>query len=688
MKTKWVILFIILLTTFFLSEKSHSQWLPTNGPIGGRANSIVINGNYLICGTASGVFYSTDNGGSWRFSQDFYKIVYSVLAKGNHLFAGTDTYGIFRSSNNGISWNPTSMNVRNVVSLATNGNDIFAGCYTFIPSGTSGVWKSTNDGVNWAHIGLDNDNIFSLLSHESILLAGTGSRGIFLTTNYGLNWVQTSISSGTVNTIINKDYFLFAGTTGGGVYISSNNGYNWVQTSLNNKNVYSLLVRQGIIYAGTDSSGIFISTNNGTTWNNLNSYSYGAVLSMAQRDSLLFVGTMDNGVYLNSNNSNFWLQTPLPNRNISSLTTNGTKIFAGTYGAGLYSSSNNGFSWEHIPLALHITALLAWDNYVFAGVVDQCCGSPSKLIMRSSDGGLNWTQIFPYDMRVGALAYVGGSLLAGVSPYLHYDCGVYRSTDMGNTWSGPALDSMVINCLITEGNSVFAGTDQGVFLSTDEGITWQSLKLTDKSILSLAVKDNYIFAGTFSSGLYISSNFGQTWVQSSINNTRVPSVITIGDIVVVSADYAGVYISTNFGQTWLLKNQGLDCKIIPALVKDNNYIYAGTSSNSVWKRTLNDIISVKNISSIIPDKFRIYQNYPNPFNAETDIRFDLKEPGYVKILIFDVLGRVVASLVEQRLNSGSYVIHWTANNISSGIYYYRLSVNKSQSETKKMIFIK
>ncbi|MGB9696339.1 MAG: T9SS type A sorting domain-containing protein [Ignavibacteria bacterium] len=686
MKIKKII--ITLLATFFISGLLYSQWLPTNGPVGGKVNSLAVITNNVICGTVSGVFYSTNNGGNWRFAADFYKNVYALLAKGNYLFAGTDTYGVFRSSDNGISWGPTSLNARSVISLTTNGTDIFAGCYTIVPSGTAGVWQTTNDGINWIHIGLGNDNIYSLLFYNGMLLAGTGSRGIFLTTNYGLNWIQTSIATNGVNTIINKDSFLFAGTSGSGVYISSNNGYSWGQTSLTNKSVYFLLVNQGIIYAGTDSAGIFISTNNGVTWDNLSNYIYGPVLSMVQKDNLIFVGTANNGVYISSNNGNSWLQTPLLNRWVTHLATNGARIFAGTESVGLCASSNGGLLWEQI-LPLSVSSLLTLNNYLFVGVIAGCCGSPTRFIMRSDDGGFNWVQIFPYDLLVSSLAYVGNTLLAGVAPSSYYDCGIYRSTDMGNTWTGPALDTAIINCLTVEGNNVFAGTDQGVFLSTDQGVTWQSLKLNNKFILSLAVKNNYIFAGTFSSGLYISSNFGQTWNQSSIiNSNKVQSVLIIEDIVMTSVDYAGVYISTNFGQTWLLKNQGLDCKIISALLKDNNYVYAGTYTNSVWKRDLNDIISVKNISSITPIEFRLYQNYPNPFNAKTNIKFDLKEPGYIRIMVFDMLGRIVASLVEQQLNSGSYIIHWDATNIPSGIYYYCLSVDKYQSKTRKMILIK
>lgn len=103
-------------------------------------------------------------------------------------------------------------------------------------------------------------------------------------------------------------------------------------------------------------------------------------------------------------------------------------------------------------------------------------------------------------------------------------------------------------------------------------------------------------------------------------------------------------------------------------------------------------ISVKEISSIVPDKFALYQNYPNPFNPTTKIKFDVpsnvnREKSNVKLTIYDLLGKEVATLVNENLKAGTYEISFEGNNFSSGIYFYSLKAG-NYIETKRMILVK
>jgi hypothetical protein len=91
--------------------------------------------------------------------------------------------------------------------------------------------------------------------------------------------------------------------------------------------------------------------------------------------------------------------------------------------------------------------------------------------------------------------------------------------------------------------------------------------------------------------------------------------------------------------------------------------------------------------SILPDKFSLYQNYPNPFNPTTEIRFDIPEEGYVSIKIFDVLGREVATLVNEKKTAGHYSVSWDASAVPSGVYFYRLQTEKF-SDVKKMLLLR
>jgi hypothetical protein len=102
---------------------------------------------------------------------------------------------------------------------------------------------------------------------------------------------------------------------------------------------------------------------------------------------------------------------------------------------------------------------------------------------------------------------------------------------------------------------------------------------------------------------------------------------------------------------------------------------------------LNAVIGVKNISSEVPKNFNLSQNYPNPFNPSTKFIVQVAKLSDVKIIVYDVLGREIAILVNQKLRAGIYEVSWDARNYSSGVYYYRLTAGNFV-ETKKMILLK
>ena len=98
-------------------------------------------------------------------------------------------------------------------------------------------------------------------------------------------------------------------------------------------------------------------------------------------------------------------------------------------------------------------------------------------------------------------------------------------------------------------------------------------------------------------------------------------------------------------------------------------------------------IGISNISQNIPDRFELMQNYPNPFNPVTVIRFQLSVVGKVSLKIYDMLGREVEILVNEKLNAGTYGVDWDASNFPSGAYFYRLRT-EGYTETKRMILLK
>lgn len=98
-------------------------------------------------------------------------------------------------------------------------------------------------------------------------------------------------------------------------------------------------------------------------------------------------------------------------------------------------------------------------------------------------------------------------------------------------------------------------------------------------------------------------------------------------------------------------------------------------------------IGIHNITGNVPLKYELYQNYPNPFNPATVIRFSLPVNGHVKLSVYDILGREVSVLLNQKINPGTYETEWNASEYPSGVYFYTLKTDNF-SQTKKMVLIK
>ncbi|MBL0106913.1 MAG: T9SS type A sorting domain-containing protein [Ignavibacteria bacterium] len=111
-------------------------------------------------------------------------------------------------------------------------------------------------------------------------------------------------------------------------------------------------------------------------------------------------------------------------------------------------------------------------------------------------------------------------------------------------------------------------------------------------------------------------------------------------------------------------------------------------------RSLDDftgVTGVINVSNAVPDVYSLHQNYPNPFNPVTKIKFEILsnisgQTSYVKLIVFDALGKEVKTLLNEKLSAGSYEAEFNGSRLSSGVYFYRLEAGNFV-ETKKMILL-
>ena len=156
------------------------------------------------------------------------------------------------------------------------------------------------------------------------------------------------------------------------------------------------------------------------------------------------------------------------------------------------------------------------------------------------------------------------------------------------------------------------------------------------------------------------------------------------------SNFEGIYFSSDMGDHWKPVNEGLGTGDHSAL--DNirsigiidNYIFAG--SIGIWRRPLSEITSVES-NPILPKGFELKQNYPNPFNPITVITYELSTISDVSLIVYDVLGKKVQTLINEHQSAGNHSVTFNASNFSSGVYFYRLNVD-GYTASKKMLLIK
>lgn len=188
------------------------------------------------------------------------------------------------------------------------------------------------------------------------------------------------------------------------------------------------------------------------------------------------------------------------------------------------------------------------------------------------------------------------------------------------------------------------------------------------------------------------SNSPQTVIWNRANTDAAP----------VNCQFVNILLSTNGGQTFTTElvsntpNDGSEIINLPSISINNARIKVESVGNIFYdisnvNFTIENVSSVQNIGTGIPDSYMLSQNFPNPFNPLTKINFDIPFNSKVTLKIMDITGREVTTLVNNSYNAGSYTVTFEPGNLASGIYFYNI-VAEGNSEnfvmTKKMTLIK
>jgi len=240
------------------------------------------------------------------------------------------------------------------------------------------------------------------------------------------------------------------------------------------------------------------------------------------------------------------------------------------------------------------------------------------------------------------------------------------------------------------------------FLSTDGGNCWSN---TNPLPIGTYIGDiefdpeesDIIYVGVYNGGLYKTIDGGISWIDITNNlpwsEPMYVSGITVNPIntnnIFVNVNYQGVFQSHDGGQSWESFNHDLDINYGTGCLSfasdDTCKMYLGTTMRSVWSIT-RTTTGITGNDVRIPASVEL-TNYPNPFNLSTNISFSLPKASEIDIDIYDLLGRKITTLLDSYVPEGNHTVLWQPENISSGIYFYKITAGDF-SISKKMILLK
>jgi photosystem II stability/assembly factor-like uncharacterized protein len=642
-----------------------------------------------------------------------------VAAVGSY-FTPTHQRGIFKSTNGGTSWSQSlfvsdSTGAIDIVMDPTNPDFLLAAMWervrrpnsSHLYGPSSGIYRSTDNGETWqllgpstglpnasstnvGRIGLAISNTNPNISY-ALYNDGAVYIGLYKTTDYGSNWTNADPDMEILNGVSNFSWYFgqvrINPTDPNKIYVmdvgfmsSNDGGANWslsYQTHVDHHALAFNPANTNYLINGDD-GGIYISTDNGSTWSgpkqmpNTQFYEIGLDYNNPQK---LYGGTQDNNTIRTQTGNlddwnaliggdGFYVIVDFTNPNI---------IYAESQNGYLQKSTDGGANFYNARNGINQNEPTNWSTPV---IMDPNNSNilyyGTNRVYRTTNGAANWTAISP---------------------------------DL--TDDGPRLGTVTtIDVAATNSNVIFAGTDDShVWVTTDNGTTWNdvSASLPYRWVTRVKVDPNnesnvYV---TFSGlkwhdpqpHVFKSSDKGNNWTDISSNlpdapvnafavDNNDPNRLYLGSDV-------GAFMSFNGGVSWQPIADGLptvsvyDMKIHPT----ENYLAIGTHGRSMYMVDLSQVVNNVQNQSTIPESFKLYQNYPNPFNPTTKLSFIIGNSSFVTLKVYDVLGKEVATLVNEEKSSGKYSVNFNANNLASGIYFYKLQAGNF-TKTMKMILMK
>ncbi len=446
------------------------------------------------------------------------------------------------------------------------------------------------------------------------------------------------------------------------VYRSSNGGATWVYTNgIQYAGSYigtvSMLVELRDGGGNPDSTRIFVfytvsstSNNDGATmsfgsWRRNGAAWYsGNIASPPSGQEYSFASAVSDGAFYTTST---WIGVMCTESNNALTTTNNFKY---------YRSVNWGQTWTGVTFSS------GWDDFYPSAELRPGSGSSSDSVWIAVERRFSTTN---YEIRIIRTPW---------SPTASNNTYFVTSGGSGVKYEKPALTVKQNRSCDT---AMFTVTKNGVSYycpTTNGGGLWS----VDFSLGGTSNGNNKAFTWCNTSSRGTNSIIA-TWVSNDGDsiNVRRGVVNFLGTTVYKRNNNTA---STSVSPTCMIYSPNASTNL-------SAISYAGFGPTNIYANQEGLITGINQNGNEIPADFSLSQNYPNPFNPTTNINFSIPKNGLVKIAVFDMLGREVATIVNKEMSAGSYTADFDASQLSSGIYFYKLT-SGSFSDTKKMMLVK
>jgi photosystem II stability/assembly factor-like uncharacterized protein len=703
----------LVVIPLLIASSLHGQWSHTPGATGGYAAALYSTSEYMLLGIETGgVYRSTDDGVTWQSA--FNGLTgrgpgaYAFAGVGSRVFMSTGV-GIAMSTDQGLTWNPANNGLPQLGSYISdftvkNSGMIFA-------AGSEAIYRSNDSGATWAKCtaGLTDSLMSSLLSTPTYLFAGTYESGIFRSTNDGTTWqlASTGLASddGHRITALTTVGGRIIAATRGGIYYSTNTGDTWTLTSsgLDTRTVSTVFAFDTILVAGTYGAGAYRSTDKGTNWVSVtNGWPSGNVRAFCRHNGIVFGGNYGlTTLYRSTDAGQTWaaVGSGITSRYTHMLAANNNRVFApNAYGVEITSDGGSTWNTPALLFGSSFYCVHGKGNLVFAG-------SSNIGPYLSSDNGVTWDTANGWNSGIkpqSTLALTTDSLYLYAGSYN----GMYRSSDNGTSWTSlhGGLTDTIVHALCSAKGHLFAGAQTAIFASTNHGTTWSLLSNGSPTyrIRSIVSIDSVVLAATEYASVpstFRSTNYGQSWspVTNGLTELNVvfQTLLVDGRSVFGGSTTEGVWVSTDLGISWSNISSGLSgpAQRILGLAVTGYNLFAATRGGT-WVRPLTQVVAVDGGENGVPTQMELMQNYPNPFNPTTTIGYTVgagsgqqTAVSRVRLAVYDLLGREVAVLLNEKKEPGVYQVEFKNRGLSSGVYIYRLEAGNSVL-TRKMILLR